>query len=53
VPKVLYFTNPPSEVEKGWKLGRNFPESIMAGRKFSVIEMCFDITVYERLNVVE
>jgi hypothetical protein len=29
--------------EKGLKLGRNFPESVMVGRKFSAIERCFDI----------
>ena len=29
--------------KKGWKLGRNFPESIMVGRKFSAMERCFDI----------
>ena len=28
--------------QKGWMLGRNFPESIMFGRKFSAIERCFD-----------
>jgi hypothetical protein len=29
--------------KKGRKLGRNFPESIMVGRKFSAIEGCFDM----------
>jgi hypothetical protein len=29
--------------KKGWKLGRNFPESKLVGRKFSVIERCFDL----------
>ena len=29
--------------KKGWKLGRNFPESKLVGRKFSAIERCFDL----------
>jgi hypothetical protein len=29
--------------KKGWKLGRNFPERIMVGRKFSASERCFDM----------
>jgi hypothetical protein len=42
--------------KKGWKWGRNFPESIMVGRKFSATERCFDIilvTVHEKLKVFE
>jgi hypothetical protein len=33
----------PQRWKNGWKLGRNFPESIIVGRKFSAIERCFDM----------